>query len=38
MRRQFYNMCRTGAHGLSTSMFDEYNEGTQIAKTAENAS
>jgi hypothetical protein len=38
MWRQFYNMCRTGAHGLYISMFDEYNEGTQISKTAENAS
>ncbi|MEU9230576.1 hypothetical protein AB0D40_40425 [Streptomyces massasporeus] len=38
MWRQFYNMCRTGAHGLYISMFGEYIEGTQIAKTAETAS
>ncbi|GAA4318634.1 hypothetical protein GCM10023149_16820 [Mucilaginibacter gynuensis] len=35
MWRQFYNMKRVGAQGLYISMFDEYNEGNQIAKTAE---
>lgn len=38
MWRQFYNMVRLGAQGIYISMFDEYNEGNQIAKTAENAS
>ncbi|AQW54839.1 xylosidase/arabinosidase [Streptomyces hygroscopicus] len=38
MWRQFYNMVRVGAQGIYISMFDEYNEGNQIAKTAENAS
>jgi hypothetical protein len=38
MWRQFYNMVRAGANGIYISMFDEYNEGNQIAKTAENAS
>jgi F5/8 type C domain len=38
MWRQFYNMVRVGAQGIYVSMFDEYNEGNQIAKTAENAS
>lgn len=28
-------MTRAGAQGLYISMFDEYNEGNQIAKTAE---
>lgn len=37
MWRQFYNMKSLGAQGLYISMFDEYNEGNQIAKTAENA-
>jgi hypothetical protein len=36
--RHFYNMCRLGSQGIYISMFDEYNEGNQIAKTAENAS
>jgi hypothetical protein len=36
MWRQFYNMVRLGAQGIYISMFDEYNEGNQIAKTAEN--
>jgi len=36
--RHFYNMVRVGAQGIYISMFDEYNEGNQIAKTAENAS
>ena len=34
MWRQFYNMVRVGAQGIYISMFDEYNEGNQIAKTA----
>ncbi|MFC4033381.1 xylosidase [Streptomyces polygonati] len=38
MWRQFYNMCRAGVQGIYISMFDEYGEGNQIAKTAENAS
>jgi hypothetical protein len=38
MWRQFYNMVRLGAQGIYISMFDEYNESNQIAKTAENAS
>ncbi|SEW39652.1 hypothetical protein SAMN05428988_5127 [Chitinophaga sp. YR573] len=38
MWRQFYNMIRVGCQGIYISMFDEYNEGNQIAKTAENAS
>jgi len=37
MWRQFYNMVRVGAQGLYISMFDEYNESNQIAKTAETA-
>jgi hypothetical protein len=37
MWRQFYNMVRVGAQGIYISMFDEYGEGNQIAKTAENA-
>lgn len=37
MWRQFYNMKRAGAQGIYISMFDEYNEGNQIAKTAESA-
>ncbi len=36
--RHFYNMVRLQAAGVYISMFDEYNEGNQIAKTAENAS
>ncbi|SDE68198.1 hypothetical protein SAMN05216464_108197 [Mucilaginibacter pineti] len=35
MWRQFYNMTRLGAQGIYISMFDEYNESNQIAKTAE---
>ena len=35
MWRQFYNMVRAGAQGIYISMFDEYGEGNQIAKTAE---
>lgn len=38
MWRQFYNMTRLNVQGIYISMFDEYNEGNQIAKTAENAS
>jgi len=37
MWRQFYNLVRVGAQGLYISMFDEFNEGNQIAKTAESA-
>jgi hypothetical protein len=37
MWRQFYNMVRAGAQGIYISMFDEYGEGNQIAKTAETA-
>src|SRR5215475_8386252 len=37
MWRQFYNMVRVGAQGIYISMFDEYGEGNQIAKTAESA-
>jgi hypothetical protein len=33
MWRQFYNMVRVGAQGIYISMFDEFNEGNQIAKT-----
>ena len=38
MWRQFYNVTRLRAQGIYISMFDEYNEGNQIAKTAEDAS
>jgi len=38
MWRQFYNLIQAGAHGLYISMFDEFNEGSQIACTAEDAS
>ncbi|GGM78395.1 discoidin domain-containing protein [Dactylosporangium sucinum] len=34
MWRQFYNMVRVGAQGIYISMFDEFNEGNQICKTA----
>ena len=34
MWRQFYNMVRVGAQGIYISMFDEYGEGNQIAKTS----
>jgi hypothetical protein len=37
MWRHFYNMVRLGCQGIYISMFDEYNEGNQIAKTAESA-
>ncbi|WP_344553033.1 discoidin domain-containing protein [Kitasatospora saccharophila] len=38
MWRQFYNMARAGVASAYISMFDEYNEGNQIAKTAESQS
>ncbi|MFJ5883670.1 discoidin domain-containing protein [Kitasatospora cineracea] len=38
MWRQFYNMARAGVASAYVSMFDEYNEGNQIAKTAESQS
>jgi uncharacterized protein YjdB len=38
MWRMFYNAVRAGCQGIYISMFDEYNEGNQIAKTAENNS
>jgi hypothetical protein len=38
MWHQFANMIQIGAQGLYVSMFDEFGEGNQIAKTAENAS
>ncbi len=34
MWHQFYNMCRAGVSGIYISMFDEFNEGNQIVKTA----
>jgi hypothetical protein len=37
MWHQFYNMIQIGSDGLYISMYDEYNEGNQIAKTAANA-
>lgn len=33
--RHFYNTCRLKCAGVYISMFDEYNEGNQIAPTAE---
>ena len=36
MWRMFYNAIRAGCQGIYISMFDEYNEGNQICKTAEN--
>ncbi len=38
MWRQFYNMVRVGAQGIYISMFDEFTEGNQIAKTAPDSS
>jgi Malectin domain len=38
MWRQFANLIQVGAQGLYISMFDEFNEGNQIACTAEDAS
>jgi hypothetical protein len=35
MWRMFYNTIRAGCQGIYISMFDEFNEGNQIAKTAE---
>ena len=35
MWRQFYNHVRAGVKSVYISMFDEFNEGNQIAKTAE---
>jgi hypothetical protein len=35
MWRQFYNMVRAGVQGIYISMYDEFNEGNQIVKTAE---
>lgn len=35
MWRQFYNMVRCGVQGIYISMYDEFNEGNQILKTAE---
>jgi hypothetical protein len=35
MWRQFYNMINAGSPAVYISMFDEYNESNQIAKTAE---
>jgi hypothetical protein len=38
MWRMFYNAVRAGCQGIYISMFDEFNEGNQIAKTAEDLS
>ena len=38
MWRQFANLIHLGVQGIYISMFDEFNEGNQIACTAENAS
>jgi hypothetical protein len=38
MWHQLANMIQVGANGIYVSMFDEFNEGNQIAKTAANAS
>jgi len=38
MWRQFYNAIKAGCQGIYISMYDEYNEGNQIAKTAPDAS
>jgi hypothetical protein len=35
MWRQFYNVIRAGSPAIYVSMFDEFNEGNQIVKTAE---
>ena len=37
MWHMFYNVTRAGCHSAYISMFDEFNEGNQIAKTAEDA-
>ncbi|MDR0542408.1 MAG: hypothetical protein LBH19_09405 [Dysgonamonadaceae bacterium] len=34
MWRMFYNAVRVGCQGIYISMYDEYNEGNQIAKTS----
>jgi hypothetical protein len=34
MWHQFYNMIQIASDGLYISMYDEFNEGNQIAKTA----
>jgi hypothetical protein len=34
MWRQLYNLIQIGSDGIYISMYDEYNEGNQIAKTA----
>jgi len=38
MWEQFYNAVRGGVQGIYISMYDEFNEGNQIAKTAEDSS
>ena len=38
MWEMFYNAKRVGCQGIYISMYDEFNEGNQIACTAENAS
>jgi hypothetical protein len=38
MWRMFYNAVRTGCQGIYISMYDEYGEGNQIAKTAPDSS
>jgi hypothetical protein len=38
MWHEFYNMVHLGCQAIYISMFDEYGEGNQIAKTAEDAS
>lgn len=38
MWHEFYNMIKLGCQGIYISMFDEYGEANQIAKTAEDAS
>ncbi len=38
MWREFYNAIRAGSQGIYISMYDEFNEGHQICKTAEDAS
>jgi len=38
MWRQFYNMKMVKCQGIYISMYDEFNEGNQIVKTAENSS
>jgi len=38
MWHEFYNMIKLGCQGIYISMFDEYGEANQIAKTAEDVS